>query len=157
MAARPGRRGQAHAARSTTGSCPPCVLAREMYRALASSARSCHFRSSLSAGVAGRRRTPSVLGASNRAVRGLRRARRPAARTSSTWPGTSSARSQWSRPAPRRSTRARGRRRGRVGGVVRGRRDRHDRGLAVRDRAQERVHAGRSTDPRARSDSISSG
>jgi predicted dehydrogenase len=37
---------------------------------------------------------------------------------------------------------ARGRRRGRGGGVVRGRRDRHDRGVAVRDRAQERLHLG---------------
>ena len=38
--------------------------------------------------------------------------------------------------------RARGRRRGRGGGVVRERRDRHDRGVAVRDRAQERLHLG---------------
>ena len=76
------------------------------------------------------------------AARGVRCARRP--RRPRHRPG----------PLPRRRDRnrrgahadvpagARGRRRGRVGGVLRGRRDRHDRGVAVRDRAQERLHLG---------------
>ena len=50
-----------------------------------------------------------------------------------------------------------GRRRGRVGRRVRERRGRHDRGVALRHRPQERLHAGRSTAPRARSRSTSSG
>ena len=64
------------------------------------------------------------------------------ARTWSTWPATSSARSRRSRPA--RNVPARGARSTTRSSrsVLRGRRDRHDRGVALRDRAQERLHVG---------------
>ena len=154
LAARRRGRASCTCARSTTASCPPCGSRGELIEA-GELGEIHHFRGRYlqewGATDAG--------GVALRAgARGLRRARRP--RRARGRPRALPRRRDRRRSPPRRPTFQPGRE---VDDAfeaavrVRERRDRHDRGDPLRHRAQERVHAGRSTARRGRSRSTSSG
>ena len=138
---------------STTASCPRCAWPAQLIEAGE------HRRDPPLP-----RRLPAGLGHDDRGGLALRqgrrrlgRARRPrrARHRPRPLPGRRDRHGVGARGAPS-SPGARGRRRLRGGGRLRGRRGGDDRGDALRHGAQERLHAGRSTAARARSPSTSS-